>query len=341
MDKITKNLILLNSQNIGFIKLQELLVQFKAPEAIDTSHIDFDIDKELSLCDKHKVSVISIFDESYPSMLRQTYSPPIILYIKGGIKKQDELSVGIVGSRLCTHYGIKTAARFAEGLSAYGVTVVSGLARGIDTAAHNGAVKAGGRTIAVLGNGLSSIYPAENKKLAEAIIENGAVISEFPMEVAPIKTNFPRRNRVISGLSKGVVVVEAAEKSGALITADFALEEGREVFAVPGAAGSTASSGTNNLIKEGARLIESADELLDGLGLTVKNKRSAGEKELSFQFADDLERDIYQKLSDEPRDIDAIAEEFSASPKKVKLSLFNLEMKGAVKQLPGRLYIRV
>jgi DNA processing protein len=287
MDNFKKGLILLNMvQDIGYIRLKGLLDEFKSPEnilrapidklrsvkgigpsiakAVKSAGSDYDVEKEIALAEKSGVVILTVFDEDYPENLKNIYDPPVILYVKGTIKKEDSLAVSIVGSRKCTYYGMNMADNIAEKLAFQGVTVVSGLARGIDTAAHKGALKAG-RTIAVLGSGLGNIYPAENKPLSEKIAQNGAVISEFPMLMPPNKTNFPQRNRIISGLSMAVLVVEAANKSGALITADFALEQGRDVFAVPGAAGRLSSAGTNSLIKQGAKLIDSAEDILEEL----------------------------------------------------------------------------
>lgn len=287
MDNFKKGLILLNMvQDIGYIRLKGLLDEFKSPEnilrapveglrsvkgigpsiakAVKNAGSDYDVEKEIALAEKSGVVILTVFDEDYPERLKNIYDPPVILYVKGSIKKEDSLAVSIVGSRKCTYYGMNMADNIAEKLAFSGVTVVSGLARGIDTAAHKGALKSG-RTIAVLGSGLGNIYPAENRPLSEKIAQNGAVVSEFPMHMPPNKNNFPQRNRIISGLSAAVLVVEAANKSGALITADFALEQGRDVFAVPGAAGRLSSAGTNSLIKQGAKLIDSAEDILEEL----------------------------------------------------------------------------
>ena len=189
---------------------------------------EIDIKKELSLIKKHGVKVITFLDEDYPKNLKNIYTPPVVLYVKGEILPEDDIAVAIVGSRLASFYGMQSAERLGFELSSRGITIVSGLARGIDSSAHKGALKAGGRTLAVLGSGIGNIYPEEHKTLAEKISERGAVISEFPMLTIPEKGNFPKRNRIISGLSMGVVVVEAAARSGALITSDYALEQGRE-----------------------------------------------------------------------------------------------------------------
>ncbi|NQT95526.1 MAG: DNA-protecting protein DprA [Candidatus Omnitrophica bacterium] len=361
MNKQTKDLILLNMmQDIGHIRLRALLAEFKTTESILKAPIKslqqikgigpniaesikkapstHDIDRELSLIKKHNVKVVTIFDKDYPEDLKNTYDPPIVLYTKGELKNPGALSIAIVGSRRCTQYGLKAAQRIARELSAYKITIVSGMARGIDTAAHKGAMEANAQTIAVLGNGLASIYPPENRKLACEIIKHGMLVSEFCMEMPPHKQNFPRRNRVISGLSKGVVVVEAAAKSGALITADFALDEGRDVFAVPGGAGYATSQGTNNLIREGAKLAESASDIIEELG--INSKELVKDQTSGLNFNNECEEDVYNLLSDEPKDIEYLTEAASSKPKKMRVALLQLEIKGLVKQLPGKLYVK-
>lgn len=364
MDNFTKGLILLNMlQDIGHIRLKALLGEFKIPEAIfnaprqglkkikgigkniaesiKTARDRHDIDRELSLIEKYDAKITTIFEEDYPENLKNIYDPPILLYIKGKLKKSDDLAIAIVGSRRASLYGIRTAERLAGELSASGVTIVSGMARGIDTAAHRGAIAAGGRTIGVLGNGLSFFYPPENRRLADDIAKNGALVSEFSMETPPHRRNFPQRNRVISGLSKGVVVAEAARRSGSLITANFALEEGREVFAVPGRADSVTSAGTNNLIKQGAKLVEDTKDILEELDLPLSAAAGATSgREQNPPLADSHEKSIYNMLSDEPLDIDSIIDGLSIKPKQAKTALLKLEMRGIIKQLPGKLYVR-
>ncbi len=294
--------ILLNMvEGFGFKKLESLLKVYgepslilKAPErelakienigeVISKKIVSLKgkvLDKELRLMEKRNVYAISVFDPNYPENLKNIYSPPIVLYIKGEIKREDIDAVAIVGSRMPSHYGISSAEKLSADLASYGITIVSGMARGIDTAAAKGALTSG-RTIAVLGSGLNDIYPAENKKLADEIGAHGAVISEFPMDTPPIKLNFPRRNRIISGLALGVVVVEAGEGSGALITANFALDDNRDVFAMPGRVDSKTSTGTNRLIKEGAKLVEGADDIIEEIENRLKyykNKKKTGGK---------------------------------------------------------------
>jgi len=214
--------------------------------------------------------MLTFKDKEYPFLLKQITDPPVVLYIKGRLKEEDKLSIAIVGSRQASFYGLQCSQKFSFELAELGFTIVSGLARGIDTWAHKGALKAGGRTIAVLGSGFSFIYPEENKELVEEIALKGAVISEFSCNTQPFSFNFPRRNRIISGLSLGVLVVEAAKKSGALITANFALEQNRQVFCVPGRQDSFTSWGTNTLIKEGAKLVLDIQDILEELNLDIK-----------------------------------------------------------------------
>ncbi len=218
--------------------------------------------EELELCKRNNIEIISILDEDYPKDLKNIPDAPVILYIKGGLNNSS-LNIAVIGSRKASSYGLSTAKRISSQLASLGVTVISGMARGIDSAAHEGALEVSGQTVAVLGSGLLNIYPPENIKLAKQISQNGAVISEFSLRTPPLRENFPRRNRIVSGLSRGVVVVEAAQRSGALITADLALDQGRDVFAVPGEVDSPTSYGTNYLIKQGAKLIDSAEDVLE------------------------------------------------------------------------------
>ncbi len=221
--------------------------------------------QELELIDQHQCHIVTINDDTYPSLLKQIDDPPVLLYVIGEFPIPDTPSIAIVGSRSPTEYGKTISQQLSHQLAERGVTVVSGFARGIDTCVHRGTLEAGGRTIAVLGCGLSIIYPEVNRALAAEIIESGALISEFPMTMPPRGKNFPRRNRVISGLTLGTLVVEASEQSGSLITARHAAEQGREVFAVPGQIFSNVSRGTHSLINQGATLINSVDDLLDAL----------------------------------------------------------------------------
>lgn len=223
----------------------------------------FDLKKECELIEKYKVRIITINQPEYPALLKEIYDPPIVLYVKGAFKEEDKNSLAIVGSRRASYYGINTARRLARELSCRGFTIVSGFARGVDTAAHEGAIQGNGRTIAVFGCGIDRIYPPENEKMADKIVSHGVVISEFPFGTPPLKENFPKRNRVISGLVLGVVVVEAGRHSGSLITARLAAEQGREVFSVPGRIDAVTSHGANMLIKYGAKPVLDVEDILE------------------------------------------------------------------------------
>lgn len=300
------------------------------------------LEREDELLKARYVSVITVEDDRYPEHLREIDSAPVLLYIRGKVDVLKEPSVAIVGSRRASMYGLNTARTFAVELAGAGLSVVSGLARGIDTAAHQGALQTQGVTIAVLGCGLNHIYPVENDKLAERIIADGAVISEFPMETPPVSYNFPRRNRIISGLSKGVLVVEAALKSGALITSDYALEQGREVYAVPGQVGESASQGTNRLIQQGAKLVMSVEDMLEDLAPGLQEFRP--QKKLQSQdMASDAalssdENTVCSSLKDDPIHIDELADKTGLSVTRAALVLFQLELKKLVRQLPGQKY---
>ena len=236
----------------------------KLAEIISNETLKKDVKRHLEYMEKNNIDIIAIEDNRYPNLLKEIYNPPLTLYIRGNKEILDKANIAIVGCREATEYGKKVAYDFAYNLSKQGFSIVSGLAKGIDSYAHLGVVNANQKTIAVLGNGLDTIYPKENTKLAQSVLNsNGAIISEYPLGTKPDKNNFPARNRIISGISNGVLVVEAKEKSGTLITVDFALEQGRDVFAVPGNINSENSYGTNDLIKQGAKLVTSWKECID------------------------------------------------------------------------------
>src|SRR3990167_9491581 len=239
---------------------------------------------------------IIIDDKEYPKNLRNIYNPPKVLYVKGTLLEQDEVAVALVGSRRASMYGLETCEKLAYELAVRGVTVVSGMAKGIDTAAHKGALKAKGRTIAVMGSGHNVIYPPENKKLYEEVAKTGAVVTEYEDDIEPLPGNFPQRNRIISGLSLGVVVVEAAKNSGALITANLAAEQGRTVFAVPGKVSSLTSAGTNELIKDGARLIQSVDDIMEELSLTEMEPAAEDKLKMDGKIAKMTKAYVYNSL---------------------------------------------
>lgn len=286
------------------------------------------------------VRVIVWGDADYPSRLQQIASAPPVLYIRGTLEPGDETAVAIVGARHATAYGETMARELAAALARRGLTIVSGLARGIDAAAHRGALEGGGRTVAVLGSGLDQIYPAEHRGLADQVAAAGAVISEFPLGTAPLRLHFPRRNRIISGLSLGVIVVEAGVGSGALITAHHALEQGREVFAVPGRVHARYSEGCNRLIKAGAKLVETWEDVLSELVPHLKRRR---ERRLDVPPPPALtqeERCVFDLLADGPLHIDALIVRAGLAGGRVASALVGLEMKGAIRQLSGKVFER-
>lgn len=294
------------------------------------------LEEEYQKVIKSNYKVITVEDDTYPPSLKNISSPPLVLYIRGEIKKEDEQAIAVVGSRRATNYGKEVAKKISEDLAKRNITVISGGARGIDTFAHYGALSGEGRTIAVLGCGINIIYPKENKDLYEKISQYGAVISEFPLSCPPYAQNFPRRNRIISGLSRGVVVVEAAQKSGALITANFALEQGKEVFAVPGSISSEVSKGTHLLIKEGAKLTENISDILDEFGI----KDVSEELSKKIEVLPEVEKVIYETLSFEEKYLDEVIAETQLPAQVVSSTLLLLEMKGLVKQYPGKIFIK-
>ena len=303
------------------------------------------MDQELALIERHRVRLLTLDASDYPEVLRTLPDPPSVLYVRGTLLPEDAAAVALVGSRLASPHGVTTAERLGRELGARGLTVVSGLARGIDAAGHRGALIAGGRTIAVLGSGLARMFPAEHEDLAGRIAAQGAVISEFPMTMEPFKENFPRRNRIISGLSLGVVVVEAAAHSGALITAGFALEQGREVFAVPGPAGATTSRGTHQLLRDGAHLAESADDVLEvlrpALATCVAGFSASQAVTTPAPRLTPAEAPVYARLSTDPVGVDWLAAHTGAPMAQLLPVLLGLELKGLVRQVPGQQFVRV
>jgi DNA processing protein len=291
------------------------------------------------------IQALTLLDDDYPSNLRQVADPPPVLFVRGRMLPGDVQAVALVGTRRATTYGGAVTDRLARDLAAAGVTVVSGLARGVDTAAHRAALQAGGRTIAVLGNGLDQVYPIENAGLARQIVERdaGAIVSEFAPGVPPDAVNFPRRNRIISGLSIGTVIVEAGDKSGALITADFALEQGREVFAVPGPIFSPMSAGANELLKQGATPITSAQDILNSLSSSLNTQHSASSTEPLARHVPELgpqETIVWHALGSEPRHVDELARGQAIGPGEVLAALAMLELRGLARQVGPMLYTR-
>ena len=362
---------LLRSSQIGIVRLRSILDTFgKGVDVIDTSvkkiaqdvklteaaykglldgvgNGDFDSDykKDYEYITSFGGKILSYGSEFYPSQLVNIYDPPILLYVAGEITEEDKRSIGIVGTRTPTPYGTRSAADIAAGLANEKFTVVSGLARGIDTTSHRATLEAGGRTIAVLGSGFRNTYPQENKKLVKEIVNgNGAVITEYPPDTKPDAINFPARNRIISGLSLGVLVVEAAEKGGALHTAAFANDQGKAVFAIPGNINSVKSGGTNRLIQNGeAKLVIDVFDILDELNIKPQ-KAPLFEEEKDIVVPEDLsifEEKLYSAIEFQPLHIDEIANLTGLNVSECLTTLLTLELKGYVRQLPGKNFVRV
>jgi len=374
--QIAKWLKLIRAEGIGPVSLGRLLARFGSVDAILDASVNgltkvegigfktaertaatrdrFDADEELGLARKLGVWLLHLQDERYPTLLKQIYDPPPVLYLRGALTRSDTLGVAIVGSRRCSLYGQEQAARLAHLLAAAGFTIVSGLARGIDSAAHQGALAAQGRTLAVQGRGLAGVFPPENEKLAELIGAGGACISELPLRYEPLAENFPPRNRIIAGLSLGTIVIEAGLRSGALITARTALESDREVMAVPGKIDSPLSRGAHTLIKQGARLIDSVEDVMEALGYvgerlkdhTAQAGREAAEKvEASLFETAPLnlkghEKQIHAVLTAEPAHVDQIIGATDLPPGAVNAALIALRLKGLIRQMPGNRFAR-
>ena len=297
-------------------------------------------EKELTLIKKNNFRLMTMSDKSYPNDLREIHDPPPLLYIKGNELPLDKTMIAVIGSRRPSHYGLKIAEEICINLSKSNIAVVSGMAIGIDSASHWGSLRGGGPTIAVLGSGIDVIYPQSNRKLYSLIAENGSVITEFPLGTPPEGKNFPVRNRIISGLSRGVVVIEASRKSGTMITASLALEQGREVFAVPGSIESFKSVGTHFLIKQGAKLIENANDILEELELMSRNPNVIDDNaKTTLPLMSDNEKKVYDILGNYPVHIDQIVRYSKIEPGRISGLLTELELKGIIKQLPGKMFI--
>lgn len=300
-----------------------------------------EVDAELKRIEDRGIAVVPYTASDYPGRLRMIADPPPYLYVKGALSAADDRSVAIVGSRSASEYGHRVARDLARGLTAVGFTVVSGMARGVDGASHEAALQSGGRTIAVLGSGVDRAYPPEHERLYHRISESGAVISELPIGTRPMGFNFPARNRLISGLSLGVVIVEATEKSGSLITAALAVEQGREVFAVPGQIGSSRSRGAHRLIRQGAKLVESVDDIIEEIAPQLSSRDNRGARrpqaELPAHASAEAKR-IFALLRDRSLQIDEVTENSGLAPAKVSEILLDLELQGLLKQLPGQRY---
>ena len=353
-------------EGIGPVRVRQLLEHFAEPSAIlraNASQLQrvpgigpetaasiagwektIDLKGELQRIGEFGCHVLIQSDEFYPELLKQIYDPPIVLYVKGALSAKDKNAVAVVGSRMTTHYGVEAARKLAFQLAYIGVTVVSGGARGIDTAAHQGALNSKGRTVAVLGTGINIVFPAENKELFERIAERGAVITQFPFNRKADKQSFPIRNRLVAGMTLGTVVVEANLSSGALITAKMAADNGRQVFAVPGRIDSPRSKGCHDLIKNGAKLCEGAEDILsefeylfpgDNRPSLLKNSEAMPAFTLSVN-----EQAVYDTLSEEEATIDEVIRRSGLPPSAVSVALLALEMKRLIRQLPGKLFVK-
>lgn len=283
------------------------------------------------------IDVLTLEHDGYPPLLREIASPPPVLYLRGQVLETDRAAVAVVGTRRTTAYGREMAMRIGDGLARAGITVVSGLALGVDGVAHSAALGAGGRTLAVLGSGVNVIYPYEHGLLAERVSLQGAVMSEYPPDRKPDAPNFPARNRLIAGLSLGVAVIEAPERSGALITADFAADQGREVFVVPGPATSPASAGTNRLLRDGARIVRSADDILEDLDISQEASDGPVQQVLPL---DDLDRRLLSVLTADAQHIDDIAERAGLPLPQVSAMLLTLELQNLVRNIGAQHYTR-
>ncbi len=295
-----------------------------------------DLDAEMRRIEKLAVTVLTWDDPDYPSLLKQIADPPFVLYVRGELLPRDEWAVAVVGTRSASIYGKEVSRKLSSGMASAGVTIVSGLALGIDTQAHRAAIDADGRTIAVLGSGVDVIYPSSNRQLAEKIIEHGAIVSEFPVGTRPDSGNFPRRNRIISGLSLGVLMVEGAVHSGARITIDYALAQGRETFAVPGNIFSRGSAGPNRLIQQGAKLVTGIGDILEELNLMMVAEQTAVAETVP---ASPTEAAILAQLSAEPLHIDDLGERTGIPAATLSGTLTIMELKGQVRQVGNMHYV--
>ncbi|MBA3961406.1 MAG: DNA-protecting protein DprA [Chthoniobacterales bacterium] len=350
---------------MGPVRLRKLLEVFETPERVLSARRDqlrtvdgvgndvaeqitkwesaVDLAGELKRIVDFGAEVITAQSPNYPRQLREIHAPPIVLYVWGEITERDQHAIGVIGSRRTSHYGAECAKKLSYQLAYSGLTIISGLARGIDTAAHQGALAAQGRTIAVIGSGLMRLYPPENAALAEKIRDgHGAVVSEFSMEIEPDRQSFPMRNRIISGWSHGILVVEAGLNSGALITASQAIEQGRSVYAVPGHINAPTAHGSNRLIQQGAKLVMDASDILDDLQILLpeKQKFAIGASRILPEMSDD-ERRVYEAINPTETPIDQISTLCDLPSATVSAVLLRLELKRLVKQLPGKYFVKL
>ena len=332
-------------QRILLAKANELRgVEGVGPEIADSiAHWEerVDLGAELARIADFGAHVITQADPVYPPLLREIHDPPIVLYVWGELLEKDRHALSVVGSRKTSHYGLESAKKLSYQLAYAGLTIVSGLARGIDTAAHQGALAAKGRTVAVLGSGLMNLYPPENRALAEKIAASGAVVTEFPMTVPPDVQTFPRRNRIVSGWSDGLLVVEAGLKSGALITAGQAADQGRSIFAVPGQIDKATSAGSNRLIQQGAKLVMGAADILDDLQILLPEKPHLEQSPARTVTFTGNEQAVYEAITEGETAIDTIIAKSGLPPGAVSSTLLALEMKRLVKQLPGQHFVKL
>jgi DNA processing protein len=355
-------------EGIGVGRIKNLLAKFHTTdrvlsasinELVDVEGFSINLAQRIHSCGKHRseieklvndeleqlfklnASLISLWDDEYPSLLRKIFDPPLLLYTKGHFKDVDDYSIAVVGTRQPTNYGKIQTEKIVTELAEQKITIVSGMARGIDSIAHKTALKNKTRTIAVLGSGLNVIYPPENKKIFDEISEAGVVISEYSLDTKPDAVNFPKRNRIISGLSLGCVIVETGTTGGAMQTAEFALDQGREVFAIPGNLGVKQAEGTNLLIQKGeAELVTSAEDILIELELKLKPiiGKNIPKPDIELNM---FEEKILSQLDDEPLQIDVLAAKTNLSTSDCLVHLLSLEFKGVVKQLPGKTFTRI
>ncbi|HLB47673.1 MAG TPA: DNA-processing protein DprA [Anaerolineales bacterium] len=315
----------------------------RALESLEAARQGIDLDRVMAELEQAGINTLCWDDADYPRRLREIDNPPPLLYLRGSLADSDDWAVAIVGTRRTTSYGKEVARELASALASAGVTVVSGLARGIDAIAHVAALESGGRTIAVLGSGLDKLYPPEHAALAEKIATSearGALISDYPLGTPPEAANFPPRNRIISGLALGVIVVEAGEDSGALITAGFAMEQGREVFAVPGNIFNRSSRGPNRLIQQGAKIVLNAEDVLEELNLKMVARHAEARAQLPlFDGADETERQLFAHLSAEPLHADELSVLTSLPIATVSSALAMMELKGMARQVAGMTYV--
>jgi len=317
-------------------ELQSTGLDSKSIHAIIEARKGVDPQKEYEQVVQNKIDILTWDDPTYPKLLKQIGDPPPVLYIRGTLKEEDAWAIGVVGTRHVTTYGRTVSETLARDLAANHITVVSGLARGVDGVAHQAAINAGGRTIAVLGCGVDIVYPPDHRKLAHEIVEHGALVSDYPPGTQPEGVNFPPRNRIISGMSLGVVVIEAGEPSGALITSDFALEQGREVFAVPGSIFSKASKGTNKLIQKGAKLVTCVADILEELNISMVTDYIATQEAAP---ENDTEKAVLGQLSHEPTLTDDLVNKLNLPTEVVTGTLAIMELKGMVRQANGTSYV--